>query len=496
MKSYLIKRLALLSVCACFCSPLADANDRVLKVWHSEFDAATLLAVEDIAARFESENQGIKIEVSPVGWVDLQKKIATAVEGGAPPDLMQLEPHHVAYLVSKGLLQPIDSVINKVGGDRIFDAVRNLQYYNGHYYGIAHGLGISYVGIRADLLDSQVSSEIDTWDDLLALYREFNSKNSDIPPLLLPANDLHLTILFSELLASNNGTIFTADGEVDFTSRQVKEVLAFMRELYMLLPAQLRSTEYIENFTYYALGNTFSLPGFFGRGTLAIERQSPDALRSPEIFSFVAHPRGPSAVAIGSPGYATIDAEPWVIPAQADSPELAKAFLEFFYRVDNYLMYALSVPIHLTPIFRDVAMSPEYLQHPHVKKWKPYHEQLLKQLDEGSIRPIFMSALDDRLRPALFRLEGTRVVPDLVRKIYAGESIDETVRWATKEASRMTAGLPSEVFPLDSSALGEAAQDRSDPEELSLWAKAGWGFVIIICALLVAWVIRRQGIQS
>lgn len=468
------------------------AEKTVLNVWHSETDPNTIAVIERVATRFEKTNPEVDVQVSAIGWVDLQQRIVTAIEGGVPPDLMQIEPHHAAYLVSRNLLQPLDDVIARIGADRIYPAVLDLQLYNGHRYGIAHGLGISYVSIRKDLLPPEEVFEVDTWDDLERLYQAAQHTNPGLAPLLLPANDLHMMILFSELLASNGGSIFTEDGRVDFNTPQIRETLEFLRRLYNLVPVQLRSAEYVENFTHYAQGKTFSLPGFFGRGTVSIELQSAEALRSPEHFSFVPRPRGPSAVASGLPGFATIDAEPWVIPALAKEPELAKRFLEFFYETDNYLEYATSVPIHLTPILRDLAESAEYMSHPHVAKWLPYHQELMQLLEAGTVRPIFMSAANDRLRPALYRLEGIRVVPEMIRAVYEGTSVEEAVTRANKVASRLTEGLPPSVEPgqptfSDSTITGktEGATD------------AGFPFLVLalllgVIAMAVAAIRRKQ----
>ena len=231
----------------------------------------------------------------------------------------------------------------------------------------------------------------------------------------------------------------------------------------------------VENFTHYALGRTFSLPGFFGRGTKSIEQQSPQDLASPSVFSFIQHPRGPSAVADGSPSFATIDAEPWVIPSAAAHPGLAEVFLEFFYREENYLEYTTSVPIHLTPIFRDLAENSAYSRNSHVQKWQAYHEELLKRLDAGTVRPIFMSSGNDRLRPALFRLEGTHVVPEMIRGVFAGKDIAEAIAAGNERAAAMTRGL----------ALSVEGESR-DPGQSSTRAKASNSGAIVVLVLLLA----------
>src|SRR5205085_9042775 len=164
---------------------------------------------------------------------------------------------------------------------------------------------------------------------------------------------------------------------------------------------------------YYAQGRAFSLPCFFGRGTLQIERAAPEGERSPDNFSLLPHPIGPS----GTTSYATLDAEPWVILKNSPNPDLAKRLLRFFYRKDNYLAFCSSVPIHLTPVLQSLARGTEYTNLPLVRKWKPYYDYQISMLDKGAVLPILMARYEDRLLPALFKLEGSQIVSTMVRDV-------------------------------------------------------------------------------
>src|SRR5262249_23766268 len=156
---------------------------------------------------------------------------------------------------------------------------------------------------------------------------------------------------------------------------------------YDLVPEGLRNSPYGENFGHYAAGRSFSLPCFFGRGTTQIERTALEADRTPTSFAMFPHPVGPS----GTTAYATLDAEPWVILKGAPHGDIARRFLEFFYRQDNYLKFASSVPIHLTPIFRSMATKGEYASLPLVQKWRPYFDYQIEMLDKDAVLPIFMA---------------------------------------------------------------------------------------------------------
>src|SRR6185312_15405433 len=285
---------------------------------------------------------------------------------------------------------------------------------DGKRYGIATALGISYYSFRRDFLPVEASAHPPTtWSEYLQFVKQKQVNGHNAAPLLLPANDLHITLLFTELLASNGGSLFDASGKPDFSNPKVIETLRYWRDLFALVPQDLRNSPYSENFAHYSQGRSLTLPCFFGRGTLAIERSAPESDRSPDHFAMFPHIIGPS----GTKGYATLDAEPWVILKRSPDPELAKKFLQFFYRKENYLVFSGSVPIHLTPIFQSLARSAEYTNLPLVRKWRPYHDYLIGMMDKGSVLPIFMARPEDRLRPELFNLEGSRVISTMVRDV-------------------------------------------------------------------------------
>jgi hypothetical protein len=186
-------------------------------------------------------------------------------------------------------------------------------------------------------------------------------------------------------------------------------------------------------------GRAFSLPGFFGRGILQIERTAPLEQRSPDDFDMFPHIVGPS----GTKAYATLDAEPWVILKGSPRPDLARRFLRFFYQKENYLLFCTSVPVHLTPIFRSLATGTEYTSVPLVQKWRRYHDYEIKLLDAGSVLPIFMARQQDRLNPALFKLEGSRIISGMIRDVTLNNlSPEKAAEVAMSKATQLTQGLP------------------------------------------------------
>jgi len=455
-------------VASLFVFSVVLAEAQTLTVWHTENDPLTLAALDSIGKRFSQENSGVEVRFLSIGWDDLYRKLTLAIEGKEVPDLTQLEPFMSAYFYRNNLLLPLDDIVNQLNPDDIFAAVRDLQMFDGKRYGIATALGISYYAFRRDYLtDTAGFVPPDSWDDFKKFIQQPLKPGVSAAPLLLPANDLHITLLFTEFLAANGGSLFNESGEPDFMNPKVLQTLQFWKDLYDKVPPELRNSPYKENFSHFARGDAFVLPCFFGRGTLQIERTAPEQYRSPSSFAIFPHIIGPS----GTQAYATLDAEPWVILKGSKQVDLAKRFLKFFYRKDNYLIFCQSVPIHLTPIFQSLAKGEEYRNTPLVRKWNNFYSYELEMLDKGAILPIFMSRATDRFLPALFKLEGTRVVSTMVRDV-------------TEK------GLPPEQAARD--AMTKATELEPEPSSTSLTFIIIFLVVIVVVVVLSFWFRKKK----
>lgn len=394
----------------CILLGFSESYSQKLTVWHTENDPMTLAAFDTIARSFEKINEGVEVNIVAVGWQDLYRRLALAVESGESPDITQIQPFMAAHLVGNGFLSPIDNLVKELDKNEIFESVKKLQYFDEHYYGIATALGISYYAYRYDKLPQLKEEYPRTWSELVDFAK--NNKSDSISPILLPSNDLHVTLLFTELLASNSGSLFDKNNMPNFSNKKVIETLAFWKELYQTIPNDYRHNGYSDNFTSFARGQSILMPNFFGRGLMSIERVGNKNETNPEHYKLFPHIVNTES----NTGYATLDAEAWTIPTNAKNKELAEKFLEFFYSDEMYLVYCNSVPIHLTPIFEDLAEN-EYKEGAFVKKWEDFYNYQIGMLQQNRVLPIFMSSPEHKNIKALFQLEGTGVIANMVRNV-------------------------------------------------------------------------------
>jgi multiple sugar transport system substrate-binding protein len=112
---------------------MAFAEKKVIHVWHTETNPKSRKAIANIVKRFEALHPDIKVEAEALAWGDLEGKIMAALAAGAPPELSHGQPITCAALQAKGLLLPLDEVVESIGEDNIWDQIKMVGKFGDHY---------------------------------------------------------------------------------------------------------------------------------------------------------------------------------------------------------------------------------------------------------------------------------------------------------------------------------------------------------------------------
>ena len=132
-------------------STAALAEDKVVSLWHTEPNPRTVAVMDDIIAKYEAMNPGIKIKQEPIAWGSLDTKLQAALAAGAPPDASHGQAYVERSLSAKGLLLPLNEIYESIGMDDLYDVVMKLNCHpDGNCYGIAHEFGTDLIVYRKD----------------------------------------------------------------------------------------------------------------------------------------------------------------------------------------------------------------------------------------------------------------------------------------------------------------------------------------------------------
>ncbi len=359
----------------------ALAQDKLVRVWHTETEPQTIKAFNDLARRFEAKNPGIKIEAEGLAWTDLEGKIMASLAAGSPPELSHGQPITCTALQSKDLLNPLDEVVKAIGEDNIWEQVKRVCNVGGKQFGLVHAAGTSLLIYRKDMADKAGLKPPKTWNDFLANAKALTQSTKgdgkiDIYGITLPGDNLFINILMGELIKSNGGALFDKNNKPLFTDQKMIEVLEFWRELVKYAPPGWEGDGYLQTFqNLYGQKAAMMFQGY-GRGAGLIEKFAPKEKAND------------------------------------------KTFLKFFYQDDNYLEYVSTVPIHLFPITKSLRASPKYQNLEMIQRWKGWIEVQQGYLDKDQGKPTLVVDWSDMTeKPYLLEVLGSGIVRDMVMDV-------------------------------------------------------------------------------
>jgi len=395
-----------------------------LQVWHTESNPATVAALDEIIADFESIHPNITVEQEGVGWDDLSVKLTTALEAGAPPAISQVQPIVARTFIDSGVLVPIDELFDQIGLDNIIPDVRDISLRDGHRYGLAHAWGTRMLFYNvAKFRDAGVEPPT-SYSEWVEAARKLAA--SGTYGFTMPGGRLFVNLEFWMALASNGGYFFDDDGNPTLTSKPVIETLEFFRDLLASAPAGWAATAYPDTYVQLTNGTVASISGV-GRGILNIEQNVDAALATPDNFSVFERPVGPS----GTHPVMELDAEQWVVYKDAHPAE-ALEFLKFLYQPKNYLKYVLSVPTQLLPVTLSTLEDPEYKSNALLQKWDPVVQTMWDDLEAGYAKPYFTNRPEDLDIPYLAQLEGSDIIPTMFSSVVV-DGVDPAVAAQTAQ---------------------------------------------------------------
>ena len=426
--------ISIVIVCFASCNSKKEAETPVcepitLRIWHTESDPTAQAVFTKIEKDFEAEESkkhgcAVDVQTLSISWGAMAAKLSAALESRSEPDLAHLEPFMTYSLFKMNILEPIDDVVKAIEAEngKISVAVRDLQKYGTHHYGIAYAVGSTFYAYRKDWASAAGWKEkpIEDWEDILALATALKtgakaSGVSDSSAVVIPgASPFFIDQLTVELLASAGGSLFGGTKNApQLESKEFISVLEFLKKLSAFFPKSWHRVDYQSQFELLGRDEVGMVLVTYARALKALEKSKAGA--DDNIFAVFEPP--PAVKGKNLKGYSTIDAEDWVIFKRRpkDNRHLAKKFLKKFYENKYYMPFCKAVPLHLGPIFENKledTLSPAFVQ-----RWASWGRQAQLLLSKKRTRPIFIASPNDEKIPYLMRMEQGKVISDAVMSV-------------------------------------------------------------------------------
>lgn len=176
-----------------------------LTVWIMQPGDDVLETLEDTAAAFEAEHEGVTINYESVPWDGGHDQFVTAIAGGQVPDLAELGNTWLLEFAEQGAIEPVEWP----EGEEFVPGLADSAVLDGSNYGYPWYAGVRALIYRTDVFDEAGVEVPTTWDELLEVGDTIAAE-TDVAPIRAAGLYQHM---YQPLIWGFGGDIATQDGD-------------------------------------------------------------------------------------------------------------------------------------------------------------------------------------------------------------------------------------------------------------------------------------------
>lgn len=223
-------------------APAAPAEKQKIIIWNNNTNENQLKALEaqmnDLAAEM-----GFEFEMVAISFNEMYTKLATAIDAGEAPDIMNTNFAGCAYLYESDMLTDLTDVVEGIGKDKfVASYIRNLTT-DGSVWGIPDWCMHTSVWYRKDLFAEKGLEIPTTWEEFKACAEalcidENNDGNIDVYGFPVPMDAVQVApqTYYEMLYSAGVTTVDPQSGEYVFGDQLdlAEQTMDYMIELYKL----------------------------------------------------------------------------------------------------------------------------------------------------------------------------------------------------------------------------------------------------------------------
>jgi len=367
----LLSTTALVSALAIAGSAYAETTLQLVEVITSP---ARTEHLESMLATFEEANPDIRVEVTSLPWGQAFEKLATMVQGGQIPDVVEMPDRWMALYANNGALVDLAPMMaDWPEAQELTQAARDFgSVIAGQTHMIPYGFYLRAMFWNKKLFaEAGLDGPPETMDDFMA----YSAKIAELPGKYGyclrggPGATNGYIMWMLNFLGSNE--FFTEDGKSTLDDPKAIQGLQFIQDMYQ--------NEYVPKDSVN-WGFNEIVAGFYS-GTCAMLDQDPDALiavaerMSEEDFAVAPMPLGPDGKSFPTIGYAG-----WSIFEAADDKEAAFKLVSHLSSREMNLEWSKFVGV--IPIHQGAEQDPHFRT--------PQFEGWFTQLNDARWQPTSM----------------------------------------------------------------------------------------------------------
>jgi putative chitobiose transport system substrate-binding protein len=310
--------------------PSSPSNSPELEFWTMQLQPKFTDYFNQLIARFEAENPGVKVRWVDVPWAAMENKILTSVSAKTAPDVVNLNPDFASQLASRNAWLELDSRVSDAVRQQYLPKIWKDNTLNNKSFGIPWYLTSRVTIYNQDLLQKAgISKPPETYAQLAQVAKQIKDKTGKYAFFitLVPEDSNEILESFVQMGVE----LVDAQGQAAFNTPKGKAAFQYWVDFYKqgLMPQEALTQGHRYAIELYQSGQTALL-------STGAEFMDAIAKNAPTIAKVSA--AAPQLT--GETGKKNVAVMNLVIPRDTDKPDVALKFALFVTNTENQLAFA------------------------------------------------------------------------------------------------------------------------------------------------------------
>jgi putative chitobiose transport system substrate-binding protein len=303
-----------------------------IEFWTMQLQPKFTSYFQDLIAKFEQANPGIKVKWVDVPWSGMESKILAAMQAKTAPDVVNLNPDFAAQLAAKNAWLELDSKLTNGESKQYLPGMWKANSLGDKSFGLPWYLTTNITIYNQDLFKKAgIAQPPKTYQELAQVAKQIKEKTGKYAffTTLVPedANDI------LESLVQMGVELVDASGQAAFNTAAGKAAFQYWVDLYKqgLLPKEILTQGHKQGMLLYQSGEIALLSA----GAPAVNDIAKNAPKIAQV----------SAIApqiSGQTGKISVAVMNMVVPRSTKNPDAAVKFALFVTNAANQLAFANS----------------------------------------------------------------------------------------------------------------------------------------------------------
>lgn len=313
------------------CRPTTSSSKSPeIEFWTMQLQPKFTDYFNQLIARFEAENPGVKVRWVDIPWAAMENKILTAVSAKTAPDVVNLNPGFASQLASRNAWLELDSRVPESVRQQYLPNIWKDSTLNGKSFGIPWYLTSRVTIYNKNLLQKAgISQPPATYAELAQVAKQIKDKTGKYAffVTVVPGDSGEVLESFVQMGVE----LVDAQGKAAFNTPKGKAAFQYWVDFYQqgLMPKEALTQGHRRAIELYQEGETALLSsGAEFMDTIA--KNAPSIAKASATAPQITGETGKKNVAVMN----------IVIPRDTDNPDAALKFALFVTNTENQLAFA------------------------------------------------------------------------------------------------------------------------------------------------------------